>query len=260
MATFRFELAAIESIEPWGEPSNPNLSWFALTLGDFWIDLGCDELFRYTPAMLATWGLSKPYADYQIAAFVGDLRSCVAPALAPLPVELERLAADIDGLAELQSSTKRSADAIGTDDASDLYYKAWRWLGERSPWMAYLVQCPRFHFVRIGDEIELGYDNRSCVIDDVPVWTAQIGAHRISVEAFTAEVTEVSAALLDAMAERINDLDGGRAMPQAPVDIASLREQHATWERELSDKFGPGLPDVSWDETFSALVALGAKV
>ena len=49
MVPFRFELAAIESIAPWGEPSNPDLSWFALTLGDFWIDLGRDELFRYTP-------------------------------------------------------------------------------------------------------------------------------------------------------------------------------------------------------------------
>jgi len=48
--------------------------------------------------------------------------------------------------------------------------------------MAYLVQYPRFHFVRIGDEIEIGYDNRGCLIDGVPVWAAQIGAYRISVE------------------------------------------------------------------------------
>jgi len=259
MTPFRFELAAIESIVPWGEPSHPNLSWFALTLGDFWIDLGRDELFRYTPSVLATWGLTKSYPDYQIASFVRDLRSCVAPALAPLPIELTRLAADVYRLAELQSSTRRSADAMGIDEAPDLYYTAWRWLGERSPCMAYLVQYPRFHFVRIGDEIEIGYDNRGCLIDGILVWTAQIGAYRIAVEAFTAAVTEVSAALLDAMAERIDDLERGRAMPQTPIDVASLREQHATWERELSDKFEPRLLDVSWDETLAALAALGAK-
>ena len=217
MALFRFKLAAIESIEPWGEPSNPSLSWFALTLGDFWIDLGRDELFRYTPAMLATWGLTKPYPNYQIAAFVRDIRSCVAPALTPLPVELQRLAADVYRLAELQSSTRRAADAMGTDQASDLYYAAWRWLGERSPCTSYLVESPQFYLVRLGDEIQIGYDNRGCLIDDIPVWTAQIGAYRISVEAFAAAVTEVSNALLDAMAERIDDLDGGRAMPQAPI-------------------------------------------
>ena len=91
------------------------------------------------------------------------------------------------------------------------------------------------------------------------MWTAQISAHRLSVEAFVAAVTEVSAALLDAMAERIEDLDRSRATPQAPVDVASLREQHATWEHELSDEFVPRLPDVSWDETLAALAALGAK-
>jgi Family of unknown function (DUF5984)/Bacterial regulatory proteins, lacI family/Periplasmic binding protein-like domain len=121
-----------------------------------------------------------------------------------------------------------------------------------------VVQYPRLHFVRIGDEIEIGYDNRGCLIDGVPVWAAQIGAYRISVEAFAAAVTEVSTALLDAMAERIDDLDRGRAMPQAPIEVASLREQHATWDCELSDKFGPSQPDVSWDETLAALTALGA--
>jgi hypothetical protein len=260
MSPFRFELAAIESIAPWGEPSNPSLSWFALTLGDFWIDLGCDELFRYTPGVLATSGLTKRYADYQIASFARDVRSCVAPALAPLPVELERFAADVYELADLRSSTRRSADSMGADDASGLYYSAWRWLGERSPCMAYLVEYPRFHFVRIGDEIEIGYDNRNCLIDGVPVWTAQIGAHRIAVEAFAAAVTETSAALVDAMAERIEDLDHGRAAPQAPIDLASLWEQHATWKRELSENFEPRLPDVSWDETLAALAALGAKI
>jgi hypothetical protein len=73
-------------------------------------------------------------------------------------------------------------------------------------------------------------------------------------------VTEVSAALLDAMVERIDDLDRGRVMPQAPIDLASLCEQHTAWKRELSDKFEPRLPDVSWDETLAALTVLGAKI
>jgi hypothetical protein len=90
------------------------------------------------------------------------------------------------------------------------------------------------------------------------VWTAQIGAYRLSVEAFAAAATEVSTALLDAMAARIDDLDRGRAAPQAPIGVASLREQHATWEREFSEKLEPKFPDVSWDETLAALTALGA--
>jgi len=258
MTPFRFDLAAIESITPWGGPSKPDLSWFALTLGDFWIDLGCDELFRYTSAALAMWGLTKPYADYQIAAFVRDIRTCVGPALAPVPVEIERLAADVQRLANLESAARRAADAMGTAKGSRLNYTAWRWLGERSPWMSYLVQYPRFHFVRFGDEIEIGYDNRNCLIDGVPVWTAQIGACRIPVEAFVSAVTEASTALLDAMAARIDDIERGRATPQAPIDVVWLREQHATWERELTESLEPRPPDVPWDKTLAALRALGA--
>jgi diadenosine tetraphosphatase ApaH/serine/threonine PP2A family protein phosphatase len=258
MAPFRFELAAVESIAPWGAPGGPNLSWFALTLGDFWIDLGDVELFRYAPAALATWGVTKPYADYQIASFVRDLRSCVPPALSPLPAELERLAADVHALAALQASTRATADAIDTDEAADLHYTAWRWLGERSPWMSYLAHNPSFYFVRLGDEIEIGYDNRGHTLDGVAVWTAQIGAHRMPVASFAAAVTEVSAALLAAMGQRIDDLERGQARPQAPVDVAALREQHAAWEREFATALGPSPPDVPWDETLAALAALRA--
>lgn len=258
MVAFRFDLAPIESISPWGAPNKPELSWFALTWGDFWIELGGDELFRYTPAVLATWGLSKPYADYPIAAFLRDVRSCVGPALAPLPAEIERLAADVYGLAELQSRTRRVADAMGGRAASALHYDAWRWLGEREPWMSYLVERPLFYFARFGDGIQISYDNRGCLVDGVPVWTAQIGVHRVSVEAFTAAVTQVSVALLDAMAARIDDIASGRAVRQAPIDVASLRTQHAEWQREFSGKLEPSLPDVSWDRAFTALRMLGA--
>ena len=65
-------------------------------------------------------------------------------------------------------------------------------------------------------------------------------------------------ALVDSMAARIDDIDRGRAMPQAPINVALLREQHVTWKRELSGKIEPGLPDVSWDQTLAALTALGA--
>lgn len=259
MPCFRFELAAVESIVPWGAPEDPSLTWFALTLGEFWIELDSDELFRYTPEVLAAWGHANVHADYQIASCVRDLRSSAGPALAPLPVELERLAGDVAGLDELQTSTRRVAEAIDPDAEADLYYKAWRWLGERSPAMSYFVEPPRFHFVRVGDDIQIGYDNRACQIDGVPVWTAQLGAYRLPVETFVAAITGVSTALLDAMAARIDELAAGRATPQTAVDIASLRAQHVTWQNEFAWPLAPSEPDVAWTDTLAALATLGAR-
>ena len=229
-------------------------------MGLFWIELGKDELFRYTPEILAKWGVEPtPYPDYQLASFVRDLYECAAPGLAPLPEELARVAGDVERLAELDAITRRAANERGEKDR--VYDNAWRWLGARSPWMSYLVECPKFYFVRLGDEIEIGYDNRARVIDGVPVWTAQLGAHRMPVEAFKAAIATCTTGLLDAMAARIDDLEHGRATPQAPVDVASLRTQHAKWAEEFSQPLEPSPePDVSWDETLAALRTLGVRV
>lgn len=62
------------------------------------------------------------------------------------------------------------------------------------------------------------------------------------------------------MAARLDHIERGRSTPQATVDLASLREQHATWTRELSEPLSPLPPDVPWDETLAALAALGAKI
>lgn len=259
MSVFRFELAAVEEITPWGLPNDPSLSWFALTLGDFWIELGDATLFQYTPEALAMWPKHPtPYADYQIASCVRDLRSCLEPALEPLPTELAAIAADVGALSELRTRTRATAALIDPDDNADLHYTAWRWLGERSPWMGYFVEPPRFQFVRLGNEIQIGYDNRECRLDGVPLWTAQLGSHRLSIDAFIAALNDISTSLLAAMAARIDDLAAGRAAPQTPVDIASLREQHTTWQNELTAPIAPREPDVPWSDTLAALTRLGA--
>jgi hypothetical protein len=181
----------------------------------------------------------------------------VAPALVPLPPELARHAADVHGFAELQGRTARVRDQAATGEMAELYYTAWRWLGERSPCTSYLTQCPRFWFVRLGDDIQIGYDNRSCVADGVPVWTAQLGSHTVSIDEFSAATRGLATGLLAAMSARIDAIRDGRVAPQAPVSADALREQHAAWSAEFDDYFQPRTPDVAWDATLAAFAALG---
>ncbi len=91
----------IEDITPWGEPGKQSLSWFALSLGRFWMNVGPEQLFRYSPSILEKWNGATPYAEYQVAAFLRDVLGAVGPALGPLPAELEALARDRDLLADL---------------------------------------------------------------------------------------------------------------------------------------------------------------
>ncbi len=193
MAIFEFELGRVEDILPWGEAGEQSLSWFALTDGRFHMVVGEQVLFRYTDEILSHWGKSERDADYQVAAFAEDVLGSVAAAVAPLSPRIERLASDWQRLMEL----KKPFDDVRAED--DLWYEAWRWLGERSPWTSYLKACPTFQFVRVGAELRIHWDNREQMIDGLPVWTARQGVYVMSAEAFLDESSDFARRLLSAM-------------------------------------------------------------
>lgn len=85
MHRFQFTLEPVDAITPWLRDGAPELSWFALTDGRFWIDLGEDELFRYTPEILERWGETDPHPSYQGAAFARDLLESLPFARAAVP-------------------------------------------------------------------------------------------------------------------------------------------------------------------------------
>ena len=52
---FNFRLKNTEDIAPWSTPSKGDalsLHWFGLTDGWFWIDIGGQQLFRYSQQIL----------------------------------------------------------------------------------------------------------------------------------------------------------------------------------------------------------------
>lgn len=253
MSLFEFELARVEDIPPWGEPGEQSLSWFGLTDGWFRMVVGDQVLFRYTDEILSLWGKSERDADYQIAAFAQDILGCVAAAVAPLPKRIERLASNWQLLVEL----REPIDGDLWDD--DEWYQAWRWLGERSPWTSYLLACPRFEFVRVGNELRIHWDTRDERIDGAPVWTARQGTFVMSVEAFLEECRDFARRLLSAMEERIAGIEAGTIKPQIEVSIGSLREQHETWRADFASYFGEYKPDIPWQETEKALLAIAEK-
>jgi hypothetical protein len=253
MALFEFDLANVEDILPWGKPGEQSLSWYALTFGQFRMIVGDQVLFRYTDEISSHWGCSERHADYQVAAFVRSILGCVAAAVAPLPPRIERLASNWQLLMELE---KPIDDMRAVDD---LWYDAWRWLGERSPSTSYLVACPRFQFVRVGDELRIHWDNREQEIDGLPVWTARQGVRIVSVEAFQEECREFVRRLLSNMHERIAGIEAGSMKPQVEVSTSSLKEQHETWRAEFATYFADYQPDVQWEEAENALQAIAEK-
>lgn len=251
MPLFEFELAPVEDVSPSDEPGQSPVSWFDLTYGTFWMPVGADTLFQYTPEVNAHWGVRSSFADYQVAAFARDMLSAAAAGLAPLPALMERLATDWNSLSALERSLR------GRDD--DDSYAAMRWLGERSPRTDYLVESPRIFFLRVGEQIRVHWDNEDRVTEGIPVWSATRGIFALSVEAFADECRSFRDRLLLAMSARLDAIDTGRVKLQANVDPTSLRQQHDTWRRELATYTDRAhRPDVAWEDAENALRRLSA--
>lgn len=251
MALFEFERWPVERIAPWGEPGSQTLSWFALSYGNFRVRVGSEILFRYSPELLSRWGGDEPYADYQVAAFARDILGSAAAGAARLPQGIECFAAQWDAVVAVLSA--------GCTDKCRRYASE-RWVGERSPSMSYLVACPSFSFVRVGDDVFIHWDNRACTVDGFQVWTATKGAYSMPVAAFRAECRNFADRLLGAMTARIADIEAGRAVPQVAVDVAALREQDETWRKEFESTLAATYePEIPWEEVEDAMASIARE-
>jgi hypothetical protein len=247
MNLFEFELAPVDQIEPWGKAPNLSLSWFALTDGVFKLNAGKHELFRYSNDIIQHWNLQSPYPDYQIAAFAGDFLNSVAQAITPLPDFLQPLAWNWDLLRELLIKSKDH----------DEHYDAFHWLAERSPWPSYLHATPEISFIRKDRDIMIAWDNRHCMLDNMPVWQEEFGTHFISVDNYIDECQSFADRLLEQMLHRIDSIASGNVKPQISVDCADLLRQHETWKKEFADYFVySNTPDTDWDNTKGALIQI----
>ncbi len=243
MPLFNFRLKPTEQIAPWGEQPNQNLHWFALTEGEFYIEVGDERLFSYTQQVMKYWEMDEKYVDYQIASLARSILSIYGAATQPLS----------KFFTDRFSVWQKFADIIADSKDDDYSYEAFRWFGERSVDTGYFVECPQIAFYRIGGSINIVWDNRSRLIDGVPVWAAVFGVYTISVDDFRRECRDFCGRFLSDMEERINLLASGKIEGQIDVDIKALREVHVEWETELRGYLNDTENvDVSWSEAEKA--------
>lgn len=203
MPLFEFELA------PPGTMGTEN--WFMLSWGSFRINVGDEVLFRYTDGTDAT---------YQLASFARDALCKVPGGIAPVPEIIERM-------------DRREIMRLYRDEVDEeLHYTAFRWMGQRAPWMSYLLDRPEFYYVRIGENVHIRWDNP-------PVWTAREGEYVLHVDAFLDECRSFAHRLVSQMRERIDD---------------SMLRQHELWRCEYEGYLRlEHEPDIPWDETIAAI-------
>jgi hypothetical protein len=219
---FRFALTPMDRVRPWGR-EDPHLHWFGLTDGWYWIELGNQELLRYSPETLRRDGLGPrhPYVDYYVVRLWEDLIALTPVVMQPVPGDLERfMATDLHDRPDL-------------DDGDDAWSAA-IWHGEHSLDLGYLQNAPRVRAWHIltddHDAITVTWKHQH---DDDIVFTATpVGEVTVPAEAYLTAVRRFDSELMAAMHERITELEQTGPPHGVRIDMDGLRAEHldrATW-------------------------------
>lgn len=279
-----FRLRPVNDIAPWQPvPSpdartpdwlrRPHLSWFALTLGWYWIEAGDAELFRYSQAAInvmvreqpdAPWALDMqkmPYDDYQVSRLWEDLLELLPDVLEPVPPQLAAfLGPDGPWAAwerEAEAAVKTVEDEIAYEKARDLLEAAARWWWNRHLSTAYLQAGPQIWFWSDGSNAHIQWDNRGSSLDDIPAWETLLGHHTIPVADFVEEVRSFDAQFMQQMRDRIENVQTEWTRPEIALD-PGLAEEHHTRSRKMQQCMESIAqhPSTAWGEVFRAIAQI----
>ncbi|GIF42595.1 DUF5984 family protein [Actinoplanes xinjiangensis] len=242
MIRFRFELRALDEVEPWGDP--PSLHWFGLTDGWYWIEGGGHELLRRTRC-----DDPRPYVDYQVVRLWEDVNLLTPSVLEPVPDDLVAFVASDEDQWKVNWLSYVGVREEGDDPNAPDHpvVAAVLWHAERSLDLGYLLNPPYLRFWRTirGDQDEVTVDWRH--EDDGRIGFTAGPAVRFSVP--TAEyrdaVQTLDRQLITAMRERVEELERRGGLPGVDLDLAGLRKEQqnrAGWLRHHLDR----TPDTDW--------------
>jgi hypothetical protein len=279
---FNFRLRPMGEIDPWGPipspdartpdwPRRPNLSWFGLTDGWYWLDAGGTELFRHSQALMEMaarehagepWlermnGL--PYVDYQVSRLWEDVLDMLPDVLEPVPQPLA--GALTDGLWAVWEREAEAAllQALPKDEAWDTLEAAAGWWWHRELDSLYLLSGPRIWIWTDTANAHIQWDNRDQLIEGLPAWEALLGQHTMPVEAYIAEVRSFDARFIGRMRDRVAMAQVEWVRPDVALDLHLADEQRMR-ERSLSKRFEPGAQrePIDWDDVLRAIARIEA--
>lgn len=238
MPLLNFTLTPLPAIQPWGQPPDLELHWFALSDGAYHLDLGDVRLLEYRPEL--GW---PRYVEYQVARLHEDLLGMLPHVLQPLPADVVgRLPGGSLGAAH-RAFRERHADIYARSEDVDSAMEVFQ---ERLLDSLYLQPGFGVWMWSFGTTVVIEWDNRDCLLDRREVWTASVGRYELDRSAFLGELESFDRRLMSAMNERIESLGRGEYRPEVKIDLASLRADHADRSTWLATALKRQAPVVDW--------------
>jgi hypothetical protein len=263
---FNFQLRKIADIQPFGA-EQPELHWFGLTDGWYWLELGNAEAFRYTEAIIDHWGADPdmPYIDYYVVRLWEDLLEMLPYVLHPLDERVASLIADLDEWQRWRTRAEAWLNSLPEDEEDEAwatYLQATGWWGVRRMDTSYLETAPDLWMWRIGDTVTVRWGSRGATMDDIPVWACQQAELTLSAEDFEENVRTFNRMLFNDMKFRVKGAMKSWKRKDVELDTDQLAAEHqerATWlSRALATEPTDFIDD--WDRIMQAVTELNATI
>lgn len=215
------------------------LSWFDLTVGYYWIDVGNVHLFQYSQAICEKWQLASStnecYADYYVSFFWADILERLPVVLEPVPAPLaQRLSAFpawINWLATRDdwiNVRDEDGDDATLEEQAERERNAVDWWSERRLDTSYLRAGPNIVMWSDGTSMHIVWDNRALLLDGASVWEAQAGQIDLPLKDFLTEVQAFDQQFLKLMAQRVVQAQGSKYMEDLFfLQQAQQQKEHA---------------------------------
>jgi len=258
---FQFELRPLDQIQPWGEPEDPNLHWFGLTDGLYWIQAGEHRLFEYSDIAQARSGV-PPFCDYQVVRLYEDVVDLAPYALEPVPGELQRYIAldESKPWNYYWSKWCKSVDASGaSEDSMDILDEAGPWIGRRTLDSAYLTPSTNIIFWSNQESVHIQWDNRDKLLQDCQAWSAQSGSWRLPRVKFMDEVRSFHDRLMEQMEKRVSQVAAGALAKTVRLDVEGLRQEQHTRSQSIERNLCQPAPPTDWSSVLAAVRSLEAS-
>jgi hypothetical protein len=254
---FEFQLTALGRVVPWGGSDNPNLHWFGLSDGSYWMNVGEAKLFEYSGAAQA---LGAPrFCDYQVARLFEDVLEIAPYVLEEVPRELRAfIEFEVDRPWDNPWHAWRDlpGSLVADDEHADLLEFGATWLGQRTLDSLYLSPPANIRMWSDAKNVYIQWDNRKRQFDNKPTWSATAGTHALSREAFVDEVLSFHARFMSEMGHRVERVIAGELPSSIRIDLDGLvreqRERSASADRNVLVRS----PGTDWARVRKAIARL----
>ncbi|MEV4638651.1 DUF5984 family protein [Actinoplanes sp. NPDC049548] len=249
MIDFRFRLCPLDEVSPWGG-DQPSLSWFGLTEGWYWIEVGGHELLRRTRL-----DDPFPYVDYYLARFSEDVNLLAPDVLEPVPAELQPfIASDPDEWAcnWLEFIGDGDKDPNAPDHP---VVTAVLWHDAHAMDFGYLRNPPHLRLWRTvrGDRDEITLDWRHEDDGEIGFTAGPVVRVGVPTADYLEAVHTLDRKLMTAMRQRVEELERRGGRPGVEIDLPGLRREHEDRTQWLARNLARS-PKTDWD-----VIAEGAR-